>query len=133
MPGLKFYFPLLYLTVPTVWLEKSLYYSTHPLPRKPALFLPLFLLLCCSSCFKYLHSSQPLIQTHCSESKPAAAPPLLQTCTCLRRHTDLHIGNRAELKELQYFPTVKVRDTLEPSASKPCDARPLNLVLLSSF
>lgn len=40
---LKFYFPLLYLTIPTVSLEKTLYDSTHPLPRKPVLSLLLLL------------------------------------------------------------------------------------------
>lgn len=111
-PALKFYFPQLYLTIPAVQLEKSLYYSTHPLPRKPVLFLSLFLLLCSSSCFKYLHSSYPLIQIYGLVSKAhSSATSSAKLYLTQQSHRILYLEQLLEIIQFKYFPTVQHRDT----------------------
>lgn len=116
-PVLKFYFPLLHLTIPTVQLEKSPYYSTHPLPSKPVLFLSLFLLLfllCSSSCFKYLHSSYPLIQIYGPASKAhASSTSSAKLYLTQEIHRILQLEWILEIIQFKYFPTVQQRDTQE--------------------
>lgn len=120
-PGRRLYFPLLYLTIPTVQLEKSLYYSTHPLPKKPVLFPSLFLLFFSSSCFNIFTLPNPNMWN--SPKGPLKLQLICKVVLIQQSCRTLYLEWILEIIQFKYFPTAQHTDTQEPFKSQKWEGK----------